>query len=293
VLGQVPRDFGDRQLDLLVGLAGLAARHLSGLRDRHELARLRRREEDLVATISHELRTPVAVMQGYLEALADEDGLTPYRSLIEPIRRNGDRLVRMVDHLLAGTTGVQHPVTIQPGHLDLTCVAEAAVGGCLPQARANGVRIRLETAGIPRPVAGDFGRLCQVAEQLLRNAVAFSAAGDEVTVRVADGPAPSIEIVDHGVGIPADELPHLPERFFRGRHAREHAVPGLGLGLNIAERIVAAHGGTLSITSPGLGGGTTARLSVPALRQRPEHCSVSRRNGPTRPRTRVPRGARP
>ncbi|MET0422363.1 MAG: HAMP domain-containing sensor histidine kinase [Actinoplanes sp.] len=242
-----------------------------------ELARVRAREEDFIATVSHELRTPVAVMRGYLEALADEDALAPYRGMIDPIRRSGDRLIQMVDHLLAGT----HPetlVTVRPGRVDLSCVARAAVSFVLAEARRMDVRIRLETATDPAPVSGDFGRLCQVVEHLVRNAVLFSGPGGEVVLRaVADQNGPGLEVVDHGVGVPADELPYLTERFYRGRHARVHAVPGVGLGLSIAEGIVAAHGGTLTISSAGPGLGVTAQVRMPALRQSAEHCTTTRR----------------
>ena len=283
LLGAEPRDFSAAQLAVLTGLAAQAARHLETLRDRHlaaelrlELVRVHQREEDFVAAVTHELRTPITVMQGYLETLADIDELAAYRPMIDPIRRNGDRLVRMVDHLLAGAHPQETAVTIQPGQVDLRSVARAALGGCLIEATEHDMLIRFEADCGPMPISGDFGRLCQVTEQLLRNALAFSPDGGEVTVRVSDRFGPTIEIIDRGVGVPADELPFLPERFYRGRHAREHAVAGVGLGLNIAERIVAAHGGTLSITSDGAGTGTTARLSIPALQQRAERCSVTR-----------------
>jgi signal transduction histidine kinase len=76
------------------------------------------------------------------------------------------------------------------------------------------------------------------------------------------GRAPSVHVIDEGAGIPADELPHVIERFYRGRHARNEAVPGVGLGLSIAQTIVSAHGGSLSITSAGAGRGTTVRMSL-------------------------------
>ena len=229
-------------------------------------------------------------MQGYLETLADEDDLAAYRPMIDSVRRNGDRLVRMVDHLLAGAHPPETSVTARPGQIDLGFVARAALGGCLVAASEHDVLIRFESDCGPMPIAGDFGQLCQVTEQLLRNALAFSPDGGEVTLRVSDRYGPTIEIIDWGVGVPAEELPFLPERFYRGRHAREHAVPGVGLGLNIAERIVTAHGGTLSITSDGIGTGTTARLSIPALQVRTARCSVARRG---RPGLRAERKSRP
>jgi signal transduction histidine kinase len=121
----------------------------------------------------------------------------------------------------------------------------------------------LEVTGRPAPVRGDLTRLTQAVEQLLRNAIGFSAPGSRVRVAVSfTGRAPSLRVIDEGVGIPADELPHVTERFYRGRYARDGAVAGVGLGLNIARTIVSAHGGSLGITSDGPGRGTTVRISL-------------------------------
>jgi signal transduction histidine kinase len=79
-------------------------------------------------------------------------------------------------------------------------------------------------------------------------------------VRVTRDGAPAIEITDHGTGIPAEELPYVTERFYRGRHARDNAVPGVGLGLTIAAQIAKAHGGRLTISSAGRDAGAAVRL---------------------------------
>jgi signal transduction histidine kinase len=266
VLDDRPRQIGGSWLDLLATMAGQAAGQLSAIRTRlllaevgDELSRAISREEDFVATVSHELRTPVTTIQGYLELLADNEELHPYRKLIEPIQRNGDRLVRMVDHLLAGTRPSGAPLPLLRAGTDLGSVAEAAIAACRTQATPRDVRVRVE-ASDRSSVPGDFTRLTQAAEQLLRNAVLFSPAGSTVTVRLTEG---TLEVADTGAGIPTDELPHVVKRFYRGRFAREQAVPGVGLGLSIAERIVKAHDGTLTVSSRGSGRGTTARMSLP------------------------------
>ncbi|GIF05671.1 sensor histidine kinase [Actinoplanes siamensis] len=268
VLDHRPRDVGDRQLDMLRAMAGQAAGHLSAIRNRmllaevgDELSRAISREEDFVATVSHELRTPVTTIQGYLELLVDNEELAPYRRMIEPIQRNGERLVRMVDHLLAGTRPAVAPLPLLRAQTDLVDVAETATAACRAQAEQRGVALRLEIpqgAG-PFPVPGDFTRLSQAAEQLIRNAVLFSPGGSAVRIRVGET---GIDVVDHGAGIPADELPHVIERFYRGRFAREQAVPGVGLGLSIAQRIMKAHDGELAVFSEGSGKGTTVRMTV-------------------------------
>ncbi|MEV6305945.1 GAF domain-containing sensor histidine kinase [Actinoplanes sp. NPDC051861] len=267
VLDHQPREISDRQLDLLSTMAGQAAGHLAAIRNRlllaevgDELSRAISREEDFVATVSHELRTPVTTIQGYLELLVDNEELTPYRKLIDPIQRNGERLVRMVDHLLAGTRPAGTPLPLLRARTDLVTVAEAAVAACRPQSGPRDVRVVVDAVVSPAPVPGDLTRLSQAAEQLIRNAVLFSPAGATVTVRVTTD---ELEVSDPGAGIPADELPHVAERFYRGRFARDQAVPGVGLGLSIADRIVRAHEGTLTVTSNGSGHGTIATMSLP------------------------------
>jgi signal transduction histidine kinase len=269
VLDDAPRQISDRQVDVLVQLAGQAAGHLAGIRTRRlladlgdELSRAVSREEDLVAAVSHELRTPVTSIQGYLEMLTEEEELAPYRRFIDPIRRNGERLIKMVDHLLAGTRGVD-ALTVDHTPVDLVTVAEAAISAVQGHQAQRDVRCELEVTGPPAPIRGDFTRLTQAVEQLLRNAVTFSATGSLVRVAVSfTGRSPSVQVIDEGVGIPADELPHVAERFYRGRQARTEAVAGVGLGLSIVQGIVTAHGGSLTVTSPGRGLGTTARVSL-------------------------------
>jgi signal transduction histidine kinase len=269
VLDDKPRQIGDRQQDVLVQLAGQAAGHLAGIRSRllladlgDELSRAVSREEDLVSAVSHELRTPVTSIQGYLEMLTEEEELAPYRRFIDPIRRNGERLVKMVDHLLAGTRPAD-AMTIDRTPVDLVTVAEAAIGASQGRQAHRDVRCVLEVTGRPAPIRGDFTRLTQAVEQLLRNAIAFSRAGSLVRVVVSfTGRTPSVQVIDEGTGIPADELPHVAERFYRGRHARNEAVAGVGLGLSIVQTVVTAHGGSLSVTSAGSGQGTTARMTL-------------------------------
>ena len=161
VLDDRPRDAGDRQLDLLHTMAGQAAGHLSAIRNRlllaevgDELSRAISREEDFVATVSHELRTPVTTIQGYLELLVENEELTPYRKMIEPIQRNGERLVRMVDHLLAGTRPAGTPLPLLRAQTDLIAVAEAAMAACRPLATQREVTLRLESQRRRRRLPG-------------------------------------------------------------------------------------------------------------------------------------------
>jgi signal transduction histidine kinase len=263
-----PGDLGPRQRDALETLSRQATGHLSLMRSRlmladlgDELARATQREEDLVATISHELRTPVTAIQGYLELLAEDELLAGYSRLVEPIHRNGQRLVGMIDHLLTGTRPVDAPLLLHRVPAELHLVLTAAVQACAALAEPRGVEIVVETPTEASIVSVDLPRLTHAVQQLVRNAILFTPAGGTVTVRAVYAPVPAVEISDTGVGIPPDELPYVFQRFFRGRHARREAVPGVGLGLHIAQEAVAAHNGRLTLSSAGAG--TTARIVLP------------------------------
>ncbi|BCY06934.1 GAF domain-containing sensor histidine kinase [Actinoplanes sp. L3-i22] len=268
VIDDEPREVADREIDALNIFAGQAATHLAAIRTRLRmaelgdyLARTEQREEDLIATITHELRTPVTSIQGYLELLCENEELAPYRRLIDPIHRNGQRLVTMVDHILAGTRPHDAPLPEPVAPIDLNTVVTAALASCRALAALRSEPIDVRPAA-PVMVRADLARLAHAVEQLLRNAMLFTPVDRPIVVRVTDTPAPAVEIIDRGIGIRADELPYVFDRFFRGRHARDQAVPGVGLGLAIARAAVAAHRGSLQVTSDLRG--TTARVTLPA-----------------------------
>jgi signal transduction histidine kinase len=267
VVDTEPREISDREVANLVTFAGQAAGHLSAVRGRlrtadlgDELARSAQREDDLVATITHELRTPVAIIQGYLEVLGDQDGLAEYRRLIEPIHRNGQRLVDMVDHILAGTRPSRAPIPPPAGTVDLNTVVAGAIASCRALATVRGGPVDV-AAYEPVLVTADLARLTHAVEQLLRNALFFTPPDRPITIRVEAAPRPAIEIRDGGTGIPDDEMPLVFERFYRGRNARAQAVPGVGLGLTIARNIVRAHRGDLTLRNTA--DGVSARISLP------------------------------
>ncbi|MEU8662763.1 GAF domain-containing sensor histidine kinase [Actinoplanes philippinensis] len=268
VIDDRPREVDDTQVRNLVTFAGQAAVHLSAIRNRlrmadlgDELARASKREDDLVSTITHELRTPVASIQGYLEILGDQEDLAPYRRLIEPIHRNGERLVSMVDHLLAGTRPAEAPLPAPVGPVSLDTVVSAAAVSCRPLValRADTVQLKCDA---DVPVRADLTRLAHAVAQLMRNALLFTPADRPITIATGAAPRPWVEVRDGGIGIPASELPYVFDRFYRGRHARDQAIPGVGLGLTIARNIVEAHHGTVTVDSSG--DGTTARVILPA-----------------------------
>ena len=267
VQDQQPRETTPAQLDALSVLARLAVEHLSLNRSRLAAAELgarlemaSEREEEFLACLSHEVRTPVAIMRGYLEMLADAGHGEATGDLIEPIGRSVDRLVQLIDHLRFAADGLggAGPTLTR---VNLTSVVSAAV--VRHRAAAEKGRVELiVTSPDAVLVQGDPAQLARLAYNLVGNAVAFTRPGGQVRVRLIAGLEPTLEVADTGVGIPAVERPYVFDRYFRGRYAREQAVAGVGLGLSIVRTVAAAHGGTVTLDStPDVG--TTVRVVLP------------------------------
>jgi two-component system, OmpR family, sensor histidine kinase BaeS len=212
---------------------------------------------DLVADVAHELRTPIAVLQAGHEALLD--GVAePAPEQLASLRDEVLRLARMVGDLqtLAAAEAAALQLTLSPQDLaEITASAADSLAG-----RFEPAGITVERRLTPVAVLADPGRLHQVITNLLTNALKFTPAGGRVTVQT--GPAGSlatVQVTDTGPGIPADELPRIFDRFWRGRDAAH--VSGSGIGLAVAAELTRAHGGQLEARSePGHGAQFTLTL---------------------------------
>ena len=227
-----------------------------------ELDRLR---DAFVAAVSHELRTPLTSISGFLEMLRDEEHSlgAAGRMYLDVIRRSTDRLQRLVEDLLLVAQIEAHRLELVLGTVDLDEIATAAVEAARPTATEKEVDLHLELDGAPT-VRADAGRLAQVLDNLISNAVKFTDAGGSVTVSVVgNGPFARVAVTDTGVGIPIDEQGQLFSSFFRASTATRQAIPGTGLGLVIVRAIVEQHGGTIDLESRE-GTGTTVIVTLPA-----------------------------
>jgi two-component system phosphate regulon sensor histidine kinase PhoR len=265
----------DRGLALGVNAArlrsadGRAFGYVLVLHDITELRRLEVIRRDFVANVSHELRTPLTAIKGYAETLlgpAGDDRDTA-RRFLAVIDRHSERHGRLIDDLLTLSD-------LELGRTPLR-LAAVSVGVAVDDVlqiladRMEQLHLSAEVAPDTPPVWADGDRLRQVLINLIDNAVKYTPAGGQVTVRAAVTPegayAGMVEIAvqDTGMGIPAADLPRLTERFFRVDKARSRELGGTGLGLAIVKHIVQAHGGRLAIAST-LGHGTTIRAFFPA-----------------------------
>jgi two-component system, OmpR family, phosphate regulon sensor histidine kinase PhoR len=237
------------------------------LHDVTEMKRLERVRTDFVANVSHELRTPMTAIKGFAETLAstgydDHERVARYVSIIE---RQASRLSRLIEDLLTLSDLELGKMAVRMRTMALAPIVHDVVELLSGTAERAHVKVRIEVDESVE-AKGDPDRLAQVVSNLLENAIKFSENRGEVTVRVqraATGGLVELQVVDRGVGIPAEDLPRLAERFYRVDKARSSELGGTGLGLSIVKHIVQAHGGSLLIESR-VGVGTTVTVRLPA-----------------------------
>jgi signal transduction histidine kinase len=218
----------------------------------------------LLADVSHELRTPITVIQGNLEGLLD--GIYPAdQQHIAPILEETRVLSRVIDDLRTLSLADSGALKLQLESTDLGELIEEAVTSFRLPAGASGVELRVDVqAGLPR-LELDPTRIREVLANLLANALRYTPSGGEIAVRCwigeGDGKHLYVSVQDTGVGIAAQDLPHVFERFYKTDESR-----GSGLGLAIARSLVAAHGGEISAESE-MGVGTKILFTLPAYKR--------------------------
>ncbi len=216
---------------------------------------------ELISVVSHDLRTPLTSIMGYLELVLDESEgpLTPeQRGFLEVIERNADRLLALVNDLLLISRAEAGKLELDLAEADLAEIAAHVIEAQRPRAEQLGLELRL--VGDPVQAVVDRARIAELLENLVSNALKFTPPGGSVEIRASRLDELAIlEVADTGIGISAGDRNHMFERFFRSRRARK--VPGIGLGLSIVKAIVTAHGGRISVESlPGQG--TTFRVEL-------------------------------
>ena len=220
---------------------------------------------DLVADVAHELRTPVAVLQAGHEALVD--GIAePTPTELASLRDEVLRLARMVNDLQTLAAADAAALHLVRQRCDLADLAGAAADSLARRFEAAGITLDQRLAAAP--VLADPHWLHQVITNLLTNALKFTPPGGRVEIGTGPakaagltGPDAVLQVTDTGVGIPPDDLPHIFERFWRGREASR--ISGSGIGLAIAAELTQAHGGRLAASSEP-GQGTQMTLTLPA-----------------------------
>ncbi len=223
-----------------------------------------RRRHELLSDVAHELRTPVATLNGYVEGLRD-GVVEPDDGTWQILHAETTRLGRLVEDLRKVSRAEERQLDLRPMKTDsrqLLREAAAAAAGMYGQ---KGIELHVEDGARLPPVEVDRDRLAEVLANLLSNALHHTPAGGRVTLAAARAGPDSVElaVADSGEGISAEALARVFERFYRADDARSRDVGGSGIGLTIARAIAEAHGGSLRAESDGMGRGARFVMTVP------------------------------
>jgi two-component system, OmpR family, sensor histidine kinase BaeS len=234
----------------------------------NRLAETLQHEEKLrkesVADLSHELRTPVMGLLARIEA-AQDGVLRDQAANLTAMHEEADRLSLLLEDMSALADAERPGLLLAREPVDLAAVAEAQ--WLLFSDRFAEKRISLADDFQPTVVDGDPSRLEQIVVNLLSNALRYTDAGGRVRIGVRSAAGDAIlEVADTGIGIPAEDVPHVFTRFWRGEKSRSRAKGGAGIGLSIVQELVRAHGGRITVESQP-GAGSVFRVIIPARRE--------------------------
>ncbi|BAZ68020.1 two-component hybrid sensor and regulator [Fischerella sp. NIES-4106] len=227
-------------------------------------------KDEFLSNLSHELRNPLNTILGWaqLSRTRDFDSSAATRAW-EVVERSARVQAQLINDMLDVSRITSGKLHLNTRLIDLVSVVNAAIESI--QLAAEAKTIQIVSHSSPAIVVGDFDRLQQVLWNLLSNAIKFTPSGGrvEITLEPIDTHA-QIRVSDTGIGIPADLLPHVFERFRQGNSSSNKTSQGLGLGLSIVRHLVELHGGTVQVQSLGEGQGTTITFRLPLRSMPPE-----------------------
>ncbi len=227
-------------------------------------------KDEFLAMLSHELRTPLNAVLGYTRMLRTGHlAAGGHERAIEIIERNANMLSQLVSDVLDVSSIVTGKVQLKRTTCDLAGVLATSVDIVRPAADSKGVTLRLQAPHASIPAHCDGDRLQQVFWNLLSNAVKFTPGGGSVDVRLTTQSGTAhVTVTDTGIGISAQSLPYLFQRFWQAERPESRQVGSLGLGLALARHFVELHGGTITASSPGEGKGATFTVDLPLSAER-------------------------
>jgi PAS domain S-box-containing protein len=234
-------------------------------RARDEAERQSRIKDEFLATLSHELRTPMNAILGWLSLLQRGEAIKDPQHAIEVIQRNANLQAKLIEDLLEMNRLASGTVRLEIAPMDVGSTVHAAVDSLKPTAEAKHVRLSVEVEpGLPM-IYGDVRRVQQLLWNLVHNAVKFTGADGSVQVRVDHGEGlVRVLVKDNGRGIAADFLPYVFDRFRQADPSPDRgATWGLGIGLSTARHLAELHGGSIQAASPGLNQGSTFIVELP------------------------------
>ncbi len=218
----------------------------------------------MTADIAHDLRTPLTVIAGYIESMRD-GVLQPTPQRLDLIYQEIERLQKMVNDLRMLSQADAGELNLHPQPTQPLALLKRAAHLFQHHAEQAGISLKVEASETLPAILVDEDRMMQVLDNLISNALRYTSAGGEITLRAKqDGKQVRLQVADTGTGIPPEELPRIFERFHRVDPSRHSESGGSGLGLAIVRALVEAQGGKVSAESE-LGKGTTITAEFPAL----------------------------
>lgn len=235
------------------------------LRMLDRMEQLGRAQSDFVSKISHELRSPLTSVIGYVELLIDGGPGEPSNEqnrMLTIIERNSRRLLALIEDLLTMSRVEAGTFELDVGPVDLQDVVEHVRDTTAPTMAKSGLALVIDL-GADLKLSGDREQLERALLNLVSNSVKFTRAGGRIDIATrTSGDDIAISVTDNGSGIPLDEQDHLFTRFFRANRSNEQQVPGTGLGLYIVKQIVELHGGMMTVDSSPAGSTFTMVLPI-------------------------------
>jgi signal transduction histidine kinase/DNA-binding response OmpR family regulator len=274
VLAQGPsnRRLTSADLTLAESLAGRAASALDNCLLYEEIQNADRRKNEFLATLSHELRNPLAPLRAALHMLR-AGHVEPERqgALLESMDRQVAQMTRLVEDLLDVSRITRGAIELRRETLDLAREVRNALASCRGPLEAGGHQLQVRLPDEPLHVVADRVRLQQILENLILNAVKYTDAGGRIEVAAeCELGGAVIRVRDNGIGIAREKLPHVWDLFVQVDDSPERTRKGLGIGLALVKDLVKRHGGTVEAESEGLGQGSTFSIRLPrAVRAEP------------------------
>jgi len=265
---KLTRDLTETRRVEAIELAGEQREHLLDAERSARMAaqRATRVKDEFLATLSHELRTPLSAILGWTQILlkGHVTGPSDQQRAIEVIDRNARAQVRLIDDLLDLSRIMTGKIRLDLQQISMPEVVQKAIDSALPLAQAKDIRVRALLDPSPTMVSADVGRLQQVVWNLLTNAIKFTPEGGQVQVLLQRVNSHiELSVADTGIGIPANFLPLVFDRFSQRDSSSTRTHGGLGLGLAICKQLVELHGGSIRVVSPGDGKGSTFFVELP------------------------------
>jgi PAS domain S-box-containing protein len=259
------RRYSDADLSLAMDLAHRAAVAIENTRLYEALRDTDRRKDEFLATLAHELRNPLAPIRNSLQILkmprVDPETIERSREMMD---RQVQQLVRMVDDLLDVSRVMRGKIELRKERVELASVVARAIETAQPLIEAQTHELTVNLANESLPLDADPVRLSQVLGNLLTNAAKYTDRNGRIRVTAArEGDEAVLRILDNGIGLAPDMLPHVFDLFVQADHSSTKAQGGLGIGLTLVKNLVGMHGGSVSAHSPGLGQGCEFVVRLP------------------------------